>query len=87
MRFGLDIVVCIKQVPDPEAPPSAFSFDSQNLSISSSGVPPVISPFDENALELALRLKEKAGGSITLLSAGKRYISGGDGQGGGSGRR
>ena len=71
MSKGLDIIVCIKQVPDPEAPPSAFSFDSQNLSISSSGVPPVISPFDENALELALRLKEKTGGSITPLSAGK----------------
>ena len=71
MTKSLNIVVCMKQVPDPEAPPSAFLFDSQNMSVSAHGVPPVISPYDENALELAIRLKEKAGGNITILSAGK----------------
>ena len=71
MTRNLNIVVCMKQVPDPEAPPSAFLIDSQNLSVSASGVPPVISAYDENALELAIRLKEKSGGKITILSVGK----------------
>jgi len=34
--------------------------------------PQVISPFDENALEAALRIKEEAGAKITVLSMGKK---------------
>jgi electron transfer flavoprotein beta subunit len=34
------------------------------------GVPSVISPFDENAVEAALRIKEDQGGNITVLSLG-----------------
>ncbi|MDY6797047.1 MAG: electron transfer flavoprotein subunit beta/FixA family protein [Actinomycetota bacterium] len=70
MQEGLEIIVCVKQVPDPEGPPSAFVVDSEALRVVPKGIPPVISPFDENALEVALRLKEAHGGSIALLSAG-----------------
>ena len=66
----LNILVCAKQVPDPEGPPSAFEVDSSSLKVTPKGIPPVLSPFDENALEAAVRLKEVCGGSVTLLSAG-----------------
>jgi electron transfer flavoprotein beta subunit len=66
----LNIIVCIKQVPDPEAPISGYRIDSEARRVTPVGVPPVISPFDENALELALRLKETHGGKVTVFSAG-----------------
>jgi len=67
---ALKMIVCVKQVPDPEGPASAFTVEEANLRVVPRGIPPVISPFDENALEAALRLKEAVGGSITLLSMG-----------------
>ncbi len=66
----LKIIVCAKQVPDPEGPPSAFEVDGNAMRVTPRGIPPVLSPFDENALEAALRLKETGGAHITLLSAG-----------------
>jgi electron transfer flavoprotein beta subunit len=71
MNNGLDIIVCMKQVYDPDAPPSAFRIDEAGKKVVPEGVPPVISPFDENALEAALRLKETYGGTITVVSMGK----------------
>ena len=59
MSEGLHIVVCIKQVRDPEAPASSFKVDSENKQITAEGVPPVMNPYDESALELAIRMKEK----------------------------
>ena len=67
----LKIIVCAKQVPDPEGPPSAFVIDMRSKRVVPSGTPPVINPFDENALELALRLKDQLGVKITVLSAGE----------------
>jgi len=67
---GLRILVCAKQVPDPEGPPSSFVIDAMSKRVIPSGIPPVINPFDENALELALRVKERYGARITVLSAG-----------------
>lgn len=66
----LNIVVCAKQTPDPEAPISGYRIDSEARRVIPVGVPPVISPFDENALELALRLKERTGAKVTALSVG-----------------
>ncbi len=67
----MNIVVCCKQVIDPEAPPSSFKIDAEAKKVTPPpGVPPVISPFDENALEAALRLKDAQGGKITVLSMG-----------------
>ncbi|RJP70295.1 MAG: electron transfer flavoprotein beta subunit/FixA family protein [Candidatus Abyssobacteria bacterium SURF_17] len=66
----LRIVVCLKQVPDPEAPVSAYRIDSAAKRVTPIGVPPVLSPFDENALELALRLRERHGGKVTAVSVG-----------------
>lgn len=67
----VDMIVCCKQVPDPEAPPASFKIDaSTNKVVPPQGVPPVISPFDEQAVEAALRVKDAKGGKITVLSLG-----------------
>lgn len=61
----------MKIVLDPEAPASLFKVDTEAKKvIPPKGTPPVLNPFDENALEAALRLKENAGGTITILSLG-----------------
>ena len=71
----MNMVVCVKQVIDPEAPPASFKIDpSANKVIPPPGVPPVISPFDEQAVEAALRIKDAQGGKITILSLGTNLL-------------
>jgi electron transfer flavoprotein beta subunit len=67
----LEIIVCAKQIPDPEAPLSDVSVDAEKKQVIVDA-PQVISPFDENALEAALRIKEDMGAKITVLSMGKK---------------
>jgi electron transfer flavoprotein beta subunit len=67
----IKIIVCAKQIPDPEAPLSDVSVDAVKMEVIVDA-PQVISPFDENALEAAVRLKEDMGGKITVLSLGKK---------------
>ncbi len=65
------MIVCCKQVLDPEAPPATFKVDpATNRVVPPQGVPPVISPFDEQAVEAALRIKDAKGGKITIISLG-----------------
>jgi electron transfer flavoprotein beta subunit len=67
----MNIIVCVKQISDPEAPPSSFKIDAaSNKVLPPPGTPPVISTFDEFAVEAALRIKEKVGGKVTALSLG-----------------
>ncbi len=67
----MNMIVCCKQVIDPEAPPASFKVDaSSNTVIPPPGVPPVISPFDENAVEAALKIKDAQGGKVTAISLG-----------------
>jgi len=64
-------IVCVKQVLDPEIPPVKFKIDPEAKKvIPPPGVPPVISLFDERAVEAACRLKDKHGGTITVISMG-----------------
>lgn len=71
----VNIIVCVKQVIDPEAPPSSFKVDEASKKVvPPAGVPPVISPFDENAVEAALRIKDAQGGKITVLSMGVNLL-------------
>lgn len=71
----MELIVCVKQIPDPEAPPASFKVDpTANKVIPPPGVPPVISPFDENAVEAALRVKDAHGGKITVLSLGNKLV-------------
>jgi len=67
----LRIIVCAKEIPDPEAPLSDVSVDAERMEVIVDA-PQVISPFDENALEAALVLKEEIGAKITVLSMGKK---------------
>jgi electron transfer flavoprotein beta subunit len=67
----LEIIVCAKQIPDPEAPLSDVRVDAEKMEVIVDA-PQVISPFDENALEAALRIKEEMGAKITVLSMGKK---------------
>jgi electron transfer flavoprotein beta subunit len=70
--MSLRIIVCIKQVLDPEAPSSTFQVDAETKRvIPPKGVPPVLNPFDENALEAALRIKDTQGAQITVISMGR----------------
>jgi electron transfer flavoprotein beta subunit len=69
----MKIVVCIKQVVDPEMPYSAFKVDpAERRVIPPQGTPPVLSPFDENALEAALRIKDNYGANVIALSLGNK---------------
>jgi electron transfer flavoprotein beta subunit len=67
----MHIIVCIKEIPDPEIPPEKFKIDADaRRVIPPQAIAPVINPYDERAVELALRLKEKHGGKITVLTLG-----------------
>lgn len=67
----MNMIVCVKQVIDPEAPPASFKVDSaSNKVVPPPGVSPVISPFDEQAVEAALRVRDAQGGKITIISMG-----------------
>jgi electron transfer flavoprotein beta subunit len=66
------IIVCAKQVPDPAASPSGITVDAEAKQvIMPQGTPPVISPYDENALEAALLIKDAQGARVTVISAGR----------------
>jgi electron transfer flavoprotein beta subunit len=68
----MHIVVCAKQIPDPETPPSAFRIDAAtNKVVPAQGIAPVLSQFDGIAAEAALRIKEAKGDSkVTVISMG-----------------
>jgi electron transfer flavoprotein beta subunit len=67
----INIIVCIKQVLDPELPPSLFKINpNTKKAIPPRGRSPVLSPFDENALEGALKIKDAEEAKITVISMG-----------------
>ena len=71
----INIVVCAKQVVDPETPASAFIIDPETKSVvPAAGIPPVVNGFDENAVEAALQLKEADGANITVVSVGNGFV-------------
>ena len=62
----MNIIVCIKQVPDTTEVRIAPSTGT----LVREGVPSIINPFDENAIEAALQLVEAHGGRVTILTMG-----------------
>jgi len=69
----LNIIVTVKQVLDPEAPLSTFKIDSEaKRAIPASGIPPVLNPYDENALEAALRIRDLHQCKVTAISMGTK---------------
>jgi len=67
----VNLIVCVKEIPDPETPAAAFSIDPEaKRAIPAKDMPPVISPFDEVAVEAALKLKDAQECKVTVLSMG-----------------
>ena len=62
----MNIVVCIKQVPDT----TEIKIDPVKNTLIRTGVPSIMNPYDKHAVEQALRLKEQYGGSVTVISMG-----------------
>ena len=63
----MKLAVCINHVPDTAA---KIAVGSDGKTIDKAGVPYVISPYDEFAIEECLKLKEKNGGEVTVVSLG-----------------
>jgi electron transfer flavoprotein beta subunit len=68
----LHIVVCVKQVPDWDIPPSSFKVDEAAKKVMPpQGVAPVTSQFDAIAVEAAMRIKDAgADAKVTIMSLG-----------------
>lgn len=62
----MNIVVCLKQVPDT----TVVKIDPKTGTLIREGVPSIINPEDKHALEAALQLKDTYGAHITVLSMG-----------------
>lgn len=67
--MALEIIVCIKQVPDPEHF-SKISLDPVTKTITREGIPAVINPVDRNALEQGLRMRERYAGKVAVVTMG-----------------
>ncbi|MBI5443553.1 MAG: electron transfer flavoprotein subunit beta/FixA family protein [Deltaproteobacteria bacterium] len=67
----MHIVVCVKELIDPELPPENFKVDPGTSTVAGAGrLPFVLNPFDEQAVEAALRIKDALGARVTVLSLG-----------------
>jgi electron transfer flavoprotein beta subunit len=62
----MKIFVCIKQVPDTKD----IRLDPVTHTLSREGVQSIMNPYDQHALEEAVRIKEALGGEVTVLSMG-----------------
>ena len=72
------IIVCAKQIPDPETPPSAFKIDAASNKVAPApGVAQVLSQFDAIAAEAALRIKirRRAANAVTSTSLRSGIVS------------
>jgi len=62
----MNIIVCIKQVPDT----AEVKINPETGTLIREGVPSIVNPFDMHAIEAGLRIKEKVGGKVTVLTMG-----------------
>lgn len=63
----MDIVVCLKQVPDTE---TQIKIAGDGKSIEGGDIKWIMNPYDEFGVEEALQIKEKLGGSVTVACVG-----------------
>lgn len=63
----MNILVCVKQVPDTAI---TIKLDGDQRSIDRSEITYVVNPYEKYAIEEGLRLKEKFGGEVTLITMG-----------------
>ena len=66
----MNIIVCIKQVPDV----TEVSWDPETGSLIRKGIPSIINPNDKNAIEAGLQLREMNGGEVTVISMGPSQV-------------
>ena len=62
----MKILVCVKQVPDT----TEVRIDRETNTLQRQDVPSILNPFDRHALEAALRVKERCGGTVSVLTMG-----------------
>ncbi len=62
----MNIIVCIKQVPDT----AEIKINPETNTLMREGVPSIINPFDLHALEAAIQIREQNGGKVTVLTMG-----------------
>lgn len=62
----MNIIVCVKQVPGT----NEVKMNKETNTIIREGVEAIINPFDTYAIEEGIRIKEKTGGKVTVLSMG-----------------
>lgn len=70
MTAPLRVLVCMKVVLDPEASPVTLQIDAATNRVGASGTPPVLNPYDTNALAAALSLRAETEAAVTVLSVG-----------------
>lgn len=66
MTEGLNIIVCVKQVPET----TEIEIDPETGRLKREGVAAVLNPFDEFAVEEGIRLRERYGGRVKVLTMG-----------------
>jgi electron transfer flavoprotein beta subunit len=66
----VNILVCIKQIPDPEVPGRDFRLDAEKKEAMRGSASLVTNIFCENGLETALQFRDRSGGRITALTFG-----------------
>ena len=72
--MALHVIVTAKQVIDPDMPLSAMRIaDDARQVVTPATLPPVVNGFDEVAVEAALRLKDRHGARVTVLSVGGQF--------------
>ncbi len=62
----MNICVCVKQVPDT----NEIKIDPVKHTLIRAGVPSIVNPFDTYAVEVGVRLKEKLGGKVVVVTMG-----------------
>ncbi|PIX33685.1 MAG: electron transfer flavoprotein subunit beta, partial [Candidatus Infernicultor aquiphilus] len=62
----MKIIACIKQVPEI----SEVMIDPKTHTLKREGVPSILNPFDENAVEEGLRIKEEYSGELIVITMG-----------------
>lgn len=68
----MNIVVCIKQVPDT----AEVRINPETGTLIREGVPSIINPYDTHALEAAVQLKEQYGAKVTVITMGPPQAEG-----------
>jgi electron transfer flavoprotein beta subunit len=62
----MKIIVCVKQVPDAKD----VRLDPKTNTLAREGVDSIMNPYDRHALEEAVAIREKLGGTVTVITMG-----------------